>query len=373
MSGRRDPKTTPTLAGLRALLAEYKADQNVLRVMATRRTWVSKAVALLEFDGTMHANAQTSADILSRPGFSSNAYAQAEGRMLMLVEQGVHKLELGGTTTAAPAPASKAVFISHTGAEAELAIALKDLIDVAFPGEIRVFVSSDERDLRPGDRWLQEIDDALVDAGALLVVCSPFAIGRPWIHFESGCAWIRRVPVIPVCHSGLKKSELAPPLSSFQGLTLEDANFAHRLVKALASHFNGLTVPNLDYAALDNALQKAAAAHVAVALPKPAKKLAAAEVMDPDDLTGDAKKLLFEVSLAKDGRLLRNEDHGGYSLTVEHKEFVPESPEPRIKAKWERVLRELTEAGFLNPVSEAIYEISDEGYQAAEECGLIPP
>lgn len=371
MSARPTPKTTQTLAGLRALLEQHKADRNVLRIMATRRTWVSKAVALLEFDETMHANAMGAADILSRPGFSNSAYAQAEGRILMLVEQGVHKLELG--SEAAALTASNVVFISHTGAEAELAIALKEAIETAFPGEIRVFVSSDERDLRPGDRWLHEIDDALVNAAALLVVCSPFAVTRPWIHFESGCAWIRRVPVIPICHSGLKKGELAPPLSTFQALALEEANFAHRLVKALASHLNGLAVPKLDYAGLDNVFKKAAAAGVAAVAPNPKAGKAPAAMPDPEDLTGDAKKLLFEMSEAKDGRLLRVETHGGYSLTVEHKEFVPETPAPRIKAKWERVLVELAEASFIKQVSEQIYEITDEGYEAADNCGLIPP
>ena len=356
MAGHNDPKTMQMLAGLRALLQEYKSNRNVLRIMATRRTWVAKAVALLEFDDTLHANAMTSADILSRPGFSSGAYAQAEGRMLMFVEQGMHKLELAGGMPATPG--SKVVFVSHTAAEAGLAIALKDAIETAFPDKIRVFVSSDERDLRPGDRWLQEIDDALVNSGALLVVCSPFAITRPWIHFESGCAWIRRVPVIPVCHSGLKKSDLAPPLSSFQGLTLEEADFAQRLMKALASHFDGLEVPKLDFAGMDKAFRKAAPGSGVTAPKAPAAKAADAEV-EAENLTDDAKKLLFEVSIAKDGRLLRTEAHGGYSLTVEHKEFVPETPEPRIKAKWERVLRELAQAGFLNQTGEELYEITD--------------
>lgn len=367
MSGAKDIKLTPALAGLRALLEEFKANRNVMRVMATRRTWVAKAVALLEFDEGLHADAATAADILCRPGFSTSAYAQCESRMLMLVEQGVHKLELAGGEPISHG--SKIVFISHTATEAELAIALKDMIEAAFPREVRVFVSSDERDLRPGDRWLEEIDEALVNSGALVVVCSPFAITRPWIHFESGCAWIKRVPVIPVCHSGLKKSELAPPLSSFQGLTLEEANFGHRLLNALASHFNGLTVPKLDFTALDLALRKAATESA----PKPVSKAKSVAVeFDAEHLSADAKKLLIELSLAEDGRLLRIETHGGYSITIDRREFVKETPAPRIKAKWERVLRELTEAGFVHALNHENYEITDEGYQAAEDYGIVP-
>lgn len=150
------------------------------------------------------------------------------------------------------------VFLSHTNSESELAVGLKEWIETTFPDRVAVFVSSDERDLKPGDRWLSEIDAALSKAAAMIVICSPFSITRPWIHFESGCAWSRRVPVIPICHSGLKKSELEQPLSTFQGLTLEEPDFSKKLLKAIAGHFKPLRVPRVAFDAMDSELRAAA-------------------------------------------------------------------------------------------------------------------
>ncbi len=162
------------------------------------------------------------------------------------------------------------VFISHTAPEANLAICLKDWIESTFAGHVIVFVSSDKRDLRAGDKWFSEIDAALNTAGVLLVVCSPFSITRPWIHFESGCAWIRRVPVIPICHSGLVKDALATPLSSFHALTLEEEAFANRLLSALAHHFGISKLPRISFSEMDAELRKTARGiHLPATAPSP--------------------------------------------------------------------------------------------------------
>jgi len=276
-------------------------------------------------------------------------------------------------------PMPNIIFVSHTGTEATLALRLKELVESTFPGQVRVFVSSDERDLRPGDRWLQEIDNALTEAAALLVVCSPYAVTRPWIYFEAGCAWIRRVPVIPICHSGLEKSQLSPPLSSFQGLTLEDADFCRQLLSAIAAHFGNLEVPRLDFAALDAELSAAARAsttanQASASLPRGAEGASEAE-FNPEHLSDDAKRMLFAMSEAEDGGVLRTQTHDGYSLTIDGREFAPTTRERRITAKWERALEELlvrqlieTEGG-----DEDLLAITDHGYQAVEEFGLVPP
>ena len=148
---------------------------------------------------------------------------------------------------------------------------MKNWIESTFAGQVNVFVSSDQRDLRAGDKWFGEIDAALSRAGILLVVCSPYSITRPWIHFESGCAWIRRVPVIPVCHSGLTKGALAPPLSSFQAITLEDEAFSELLLSALAHHFGTSRLPRISFSEMNAELRKAARGIVPpVSAPTPA-------------------------------------------------------------------------------------------------------
>ena len=38
---------------------------------------------------------------------------------------------------------------------------------------------------------------------------------RPWVNIELGAAWIKRVPIIPLCHSGLTPSDLPWPFADF--------------------------------------------------------------------------------------------------------------------------------------------------------------
>src|ERR1044072_1906616 len=107
------------------------------------------------------------------------------------------------------------IFLSHISEEAPLAKVLKEWIESTFAGQCEVFVSSDKSSNPPGSRWLDLIDSALTDSKAFIVLCSPSSLRRPWINFETGCGWIKRVPVIPLCHSGQKSGQLPMPISLF--------------------------------------------------------------------------------------------------------------------------------------------------------------
>ena len=105
------------------------------------------------------------------------------------------------------------IFISHITEEKELAKLLADFIKKSYLNMFDVFVSSDGESIASGDRWIETIDKALNSCVIQVSLCSPFSIQRPWINFEAGASWIRRIPVIPICHSGLSKSNLPVPLS----------------------------------------------------------------------------------------------------------------------------------------------------------------
>jgi hypothetical protein len=189
-----------------------------------------------------------------------------------------------------------AAFISHTSSEARLAICLKEWIETTFLGHIAVFVSSDKRDIRAGDKWFQEIDGALNTAKVQIVICSPNSLTRPWIHFESGCAWIRGIPVIPVCHSGITKDTLPSPLSTFQGLTLEKS-FSEQFIAALANHFQIEKLPRISFTEMDSELLKAAS----IAQPSPDPVADATPIQDSvllDETQINILKLLSQI----DGR-----------------------------------------------------------------------
>lgn len=138
------------------------------------------------------------------------------------------------------------IFLSHIHEEAPLALVIKDWVESSFSGLTDVFVSSDIKDLPAGLRWLNEISDALDESHSFIVLCSTYSIRRPWINFETGCAWIKGVPVLPICHSGLKKSDLPKPLSEFQGLEIPSDDFIHDLLSSLASHMEIDKVPRID-------------------------------------------------------------------------------------------------------------------------------
>ncbi|HKB57977.1 MAG TPA: hypothetical protein VKC51_10340 [Lacunisphaera sp.] len=94
---------------------------------------------------------------------------------------------------------------------------------------------------------------------------------------------------------------------------------------------------------------------------------------DPQEhLSADAKKLLFEISEDKNGLLLACETHDGFSITVNEREFVA-TDAPKEKAKWRRVIKELLDEELIEQRSEEVFAITDKGYQAEDEMGLVPP
>jgi TIR domain len=93
------------------------------------------------------------------------------------------------------------------------------------------------------------VRQALADARVLIVLCSRASVGKPWINFEVGAAWIINKPIIPLCHSGLSPAELPMPLSLRQGIELHDPEGIERLYEGLAREF-GFGIPEKDFAEL---------------------------------------------------------------------------------------------------------------------------
>lgn len=137
------------------------------------------------------------------------------------------------------------IFISHIHEEANLALLLKNWIEDTFLGQIEVFVSADDRDIVIGDEWFNRISHALDTAKVVLLLCSPDSIKRPWISFEAGWAWSKRIALAPVCHSGLAITELPRPLSNRQAILLEESDALSRLVRALGQHHGITKLPRI--------------------------------------------------------------------------------------------------------------------------------
>jgi hypothetical protein len=144
------------------------------------------------------------------------------------------------------------IFISHIQEEKELAVALKDLIEKNFLGMIDVFVSSDDKCLSLGQKWLDSITHSLKSCSIEIILCSPKSVSKPWINFEAGSGWIRDIPVIPLCHSGMEPTKLPPPLNLLQATKASEISGLKLILPVLADAI-GSDTPVVDFS---NFIQK---------------------------------------------------------------------------------------------------------------------
>ncbi len=127
------------------------------------------------------------------------------------------------------------IFVSHAAADAEIASKFKDDVEKSFLGLCELFVSSNLDSLQGGKEWMQEIKENLGKAKIFIGLLSPVALSRPWIYTEFGAGWIRSIPTISVCHSGLDKGQLPVPLSHFQALNLTDEHHLEHLYSQISN------------------------------------------------------------------------------------------------------------------------------------------
>lgn len=136
------------------------------------------------------------------------------------------------------------VFISHISEEEKLAKILKDHILNDFIGLVDVFVSSES--IPAGNKWLEAIDEALKAAKVEIVLCSEVSVKSPWINFEVTAGWVKRIPVIPVCHTGMRPDDLPIPLKMFQAIEAKDRDGLRKVYDLLARELGSIT-PNADF------------------------------------------------------------------------------------------------------------------------------
>lgn len=146
------------------------------------------------------------------------------------------------------------VFMSHIAEEAGLARILKKHLEKAFLGMVKIFVSSDGQSIVAGDPWLNKIDDALQHASLTLILCSERSIRRPWINFEAGASWVRKIPIIPICHTDLRPRNLPPPLSTLQAVEVSRESGLKQIGQRLAELI-GCNQPSVDYNAILNEIE----------------------------------------------------------------------------------------------------------------------
>src|SRR6266404_7466548 len=125
------------------------------------------------------------------------------------------------------------IFISFIHEEEKIAKAVKAFLQKKLQNQSGVFLASDMWAIYAGEDWLKKIKQELTSARVVLLMMSKDAVGRPWVNFEAGAAWLADKTIIPVCFGGLRMEGLAKPYSNFQGLSLEDENGPYYLVASI--------------------------------------------------------------------------------------------------------------------------------------------
>jgi len=76
----------------------------------------------------------------------------------------------------------------------------------------------DVHDLLPGERWQEQIQEALRESSTLIVIVGPRNVQSPWIFFELGAAVADNKRIIPVLAEGMLPEAMPVPLRQFQYL-----------------------------------------------------------------------------------------------------------------------------------------------------------
>jgi hypothetical protein len=135
------------------------------------------------------------------------------------------------------------VFISHLSEEVEAALVVKSLLKDHLKESAEIFVSAVS--IRPGDPWLESLFQNLESAVAEIILCSPAASERNWIHFEAGAGWMRKIPVMPLCFAGLTLRNLPDTLKHLHAVDASNRSGVEGLVNRVAREA-GVSVPIID-------------------------------------------------------------------------------------------------------------------------------
>ena len=131
------------------------------------------------------------------------------------------------------------VFISFIHEEQDIAEAVQSLLREDLDTR-EIFLSSDQWQVFAGEIWLDRIRTELSAAKVVVLLLSQESVGRPWVNFEAGAAWLSGKAIIPVCYGGLAKSNLPKPYSGIQALDLREESYY--LVSSVA-HYIGVLPP----------------------------------------------------------------------------------------------------------------------------------
>lgn len=124
------------------------------------------------------------------------------------------------------------IFISHAAANRALARTLADALQTAQEG-VTTFVASRPGDIRADKDCLPEIERALQQSDAYIIVLTPESILRPWVNFEAGAAWFSQRQLLFVRIRALEPDEIPLPIRARQIYCLDEHDEFVAVLQAL--------------------------------------------------------------------------------------------------------------------------------------------
>lgn len=135
------------------------------------------------------------------------------------------------------------IFMSYFNDEESDAEDIANHLRTTFEKEdVHVFMASSFSSIAPGDQWEEKLIDTLEEADALVVLMSVDALSRPWINFEIGVAWARKMRIFFFCHKGMTPAALPRPYSSLQAIDLNGITHEQKLAKVVTAVSTALSI-----------------------------------------------------------------------------------------------------------------------------------
>ncbi len=106
------------------------------------------------------------------------------------------------------------IFISFIHEDEKVADAVKRFLHEKLEANSKVFLASDKWAIYAGEDWLKKIKDELASAKVVVLLLRKESVGRPWVNFEAGAAWLTEKVIVPVCFRDLQKDA---PFAPFKG------------------------------------------------------------------------------------------------------------------------------------------------------------
>jgi hypothetical protein len=129
----------------------------------------------------------------------------------------------------------KTVFISWSGQRSGYIAKnlYQGLLEIFPPAHLRIWLSA--VDMKPGDRWLDNISHILEEANYGILCLTPENLARPWIHFEAGAISkaVGSSSVCPYLYEVEESSLHQSPLGQFLAVKYNNKEANKGLVEAL--------------------------------------------------------------------------------------------------------------------------------------------